>query len=64
MQGLLQDLPVGFRLIAKTPIVAVGGEMSSRLSHHIIQISRYVSHVSILRLNFRIINNKAFAFLS
>jgi len=38
------------------------GEMSSRLSDHIIQISRYVSHVSILRLNFRIINNKAFDF--
>ena len=38
------------------------GEMSSRLSDHIIQISRYISHVSILRLNFRIINNKAFVF--
>jgi hypothetical protein len=35
------------------------GEMSSRLSDHIIQISRYVWHASTLRLNFRIINNKA-----
>ena len=38
------------------------GEMSGRLSDLIIQISRYVSHVSILRLYFRMINNKAFAF--
>ncbi len=39
------------------------GEMSRRLSDHIVQISRYVSHVSILRWNLRIINNEAFDFV-
>ena len=34
------------------------GEVPGRFSDHIIQISKYVSHVSILRYNFRIINNK------
>ena len=36
------------------------GEVPGRFSDHIIQISRYVSHVSILRYYFRIINNKGF----